>query len=637
MMCGFVGVFFDQPDQVPSAADIDAMRDLLVHRGPDMAGSRLGPGYGLGFRRLAILDLREEANQPMKAPDVPVWLVFNGEIYNHRALRRRLEALGHQFRTSCDTEVLLHSYLQWGEACVDHLEGMYTFAIRDERSSRTVVARDPVGIKPLYLARAGGGQAGPCWLVASEAKAFAAWPGFQLRFDPTALPELLAYRFTAGERTALMDVHRLLPGHLAVIEAGQVRTRRFFDPRASWCDSELTGGTFEDRMTDLNQLLQQAVTGELESDVPLGTQLSGGIDSGVITAMAAQARDTPIRTFTVHFRGNVADERPEAREVAKQYGTEIHEIELEPTRFIELLPELTWHLDEPMNHPNSAAVYSLCKHAKKDVTVLLSGDGPDELLGGYGRYGTVLRTLAVSDRVPAAFQSVFRRLPRLKWQGRGAPLERALRSGHDELLLQSSAYVMPWELAALGMSGDAIGDFRRQSLATARGSDLRRMLLLDIETYLEAVLMRQDKMAMAASVETRVPYLERRVIEACGRLPDEDRRHGRVGKWILRHIAKQHLGREVTPKSAKVGFAVPVSQWLREDPQISARLRDIASGTAAVAAHVPKRLVNAAISGLAAGRTMETDLSWMLVSIDLYMQTLADAPRRVEQVRAAQR
>jgi asparagine synthase (glutamine-hydrolysing) len=635
-MCGFVGVFFDQPGVVPKAADIAAMRDLLVHRGPDMAGARLGPGYGLGFRRLAILDLREEANQPMKAPDAPVWLVFNGEIYNHVALRRRLEALGHQFRTTCDTEVLLHAYLQWEEACVDHLEGMYTFAIRDERRDRTVLARDPVGIKPLYVTRVTSGQDGPAWLVASEAKAFAAWPGFRLRFDPTTLPELLAYRYTAGDRTPLMGVRRLLPGHLAVIEGGQLRTRRFFDPRDSWCDAEPTGGTFKERMAALEGVLKEAVGGELESDVPLGTQLSGGIDSGVVTAMAAQARQTPIRTFTVFFGGSVADERPEARQVARRYGAAVREIELRSDRFAELLPELVWHLDEPMNHPNSAAVYSLCKEAKRDVTVLLSGDGPDELLGGYQRYGTILRALAVSNRVPGVMRDAFRRLPRLWLEGRGEVLERAVRGDREELLLQSSAYVMPGELAALGVVGDSVGDYRRQSLASARGSSLRRMLLLDIETYLESVLMRQDKMAMAASVETRVPYLERRVIEACGRLPDEDRRQGRVGKWILRHIAQQYLGTPVTPKASKVGFAVPLNQWLRQDPGLVSRLAAISAGTAPIAAYVPEALVAAVTSGLAAQRRLETELAWMLVSLDIYLEVLASAPARAERVRRLQ-
>ncbi len=630
-MCGFVGVFFDDHGVVPDKAPLAAMRDLLEHRGPDMAGLRVGDGYGLGFRRLSILDLRPEANQPMRAPDADVWITFNGEIYNHNELRDRLVSMGHTFATTCDTEVLLHAYLQWGQGCVDHLEGMYGFAIRDERDGTTVIARDPVGIKPLYYARMPkegphGGAGG--WLVASESKAFAAWPGFELRFDPESLAELLAFRFVAGESSPMLGVKRILPGHVGVLRDGRWTFRRFFDVRDTWCAPGHVGGTFEERARDLEAVIAEAVKAELQSDVPLGTQLSGGVDSGLVTALAAQARDEAIKTFTVFFRGETSDERPEARKVSDRYGTERRELELVADRFVDMLPELTWHLDEPLNHPNSAAVYSLCKRAKDEVTVLLSGDGPDELLGGYERYGTALRALSVSDKVPGAVRRGLAALPRFGLQGRGEPLERALRGDADTLMLTSSAFVMPFELADMGVAGDAIGGYRRKSLATATGSPLKKMLIVDIETYMEAVLGRQDKMAMAASVETRVPYLERRVIEAVGPLSDEDRRHGRTGKWILRNIASRHLDRPVVPDERKVGFAVPLRHWLQEDPRLTTRLDAVRSGQARVAAYVPEKLVATMTEGLAAGRRMETELAWMLVSLDLYLEALASGKER---------
>jgi len=629
-MCGFVGVFPTSRARWVDPRVVVAMRDLMSHRGPDMADVRVGEGFGLGFRRLAILDLSEAANQPMTDASGRVHLVFNGEIYNHHALRDRLGARGHTFRTRCDTEALLAAYLEWGSACVTELEGMFAFVVHDERDGTTFVARDAVGIKPLYLTRVSPDGGDDAWLIASESKSFFGHPAFRTSLDASSLGELFAFRFVAGDKTPMEGVVRLLPGHSATLRGGELTIRRWYDVRHAAGQR----GDAPDP-TSFSALVEAAVHGELESDVPLGTQLSGGVDSGVVTALAARGSARPVQTFTVYFEGGAkeGDERAGARRVAQRVGAEVHEIALDARRFSAELGELTWHLDEPMNHPNSVAVFGLCREAKRHATVLLSGDGPDELLAGYDRHGSTLRMLQIARCVPHAIRRATDWLPPLGLRRRGELLESALRDSPEELLLLSSAYGSPRRLRALGLEQDCVGPYRRESLATATGSPLARMLIVDIECYLGAVLLRQDKMSMAASVETRVPYLERRVIDACVAMPDRHKRRGPVGKRILRDIAVGLLGDSLQTAGPKIGFGVPLGAWLREDPLLAARLDSCRRGAAQVCRHVPRALVDHALAGLAIGGREETELAWMLVSLDHYVDMLAGAPERGRQAR----
>lgn len=633
-MCGFVAVWFDDAELVPNPVDVTRSRDLLWHRGPDMAGLLVGNGFGLGFRRLAILDLTGAANQPMSDPSGQFHLLFNGEIYNFAALRTELESLGHSFATNSDTEVVLHAWMQWGQASVDRLRGMFAFLVVDEKQGELWLARDHVGIKPLYYSRLPAGGPGG-WIFASEAKAFAGWPGMQLAFDESTLPELLAYRYVTGERSTMRGVKRVLPGHVGLLsralpDGSAIRWSKWFDARDAWRPAEpLTLDAAADRLWDA---LGPVVASELMSDVPLGSQLSGGIDSGVLTLLAARKMSLPIHAFTVYMDSpTVPDERTEARQRATLAGALLHEVALGEQEFSGRLAELSWHHDEPIDHPNSVALFALCREAKPSVTVLVSGQGADELLGGYERHPSALRQLWVSRRVPNVLRDLSKLLPTGLTHGRGEMLERAIRLDGDELLLASSAVVPPFLLGTLGIDGDAIGDFRRQSLRRSPGSALERLLFYDLETYLASILHRDDRMSMAASIESRVPYLQRGFMEAAIGLPPDCKlptRSGRpvgAGKLAMRRIAQRLWEEPLRKRSPKVGFAVPVEHWLSE-PTLHGRLQDIWAGRALASQYLPSQLRQFAQKGVAQNVRVATQLAWIALSLDMHLEALRRPP-----------
>jgi asparagine synthase (glutamine-hydrolysing) len=565
-MCGIVGIVSLAPrDAGVDVARLRLMRDTLRHRGPDGAGLHVEGGVGLGHRRLSIVDVNG-GSQPMANEDGSIWIVFNGEIYNHAALRPGLEQKGHRYRTRSDTETILHLYEDEGEACVERLQGMFAFAIWDRGRRRLLLARDRLGIKPLYYALRDREL-----LFASEIKAILAAGGPRPALREEALPELLATRFVAGEATLFQGIRQLSPGRTLTWSPGQPpRERRYWTIPASRPDEP---GSVEEHAAELRQRLRAAVQSHLMSDVPLGLFLSGGIDSSGLLALMAPLVDGPVRTFAVGFDEPGANELDYARLAAKACGSEHREIVVRPEEFWTQVPKLVWHEDAPLAFPSSVPLYCVSRLAQDHVKVVLTGEGADELFLGYGRY----RATAWNERlggpyqewVPARLRSAVRRslgfLPRglRRWTGRSF---LTLAPGARSLFYENFA-VFPLALQRGLLRPDLLEGrdpyaAELQAYDEGEGDSLARMSRADLQTYLVRLLMKQDQMSMAASIESRVPYLDHAVVEHVASLPGRLKLHGLTTKAVLRAALRDVVPQAIL-KRRKMGFPVPVAGWLR--------------------------------------------------------------------------
>src|SRR6266516_5568182 len=559
-MCGICGVVGPI-----DASVLERMTETMVHRGPDDEGFHLADGVGLGAQRLSIIDVAG-GHQPIANEDGTVVVVFNGEIYNHRELRSRLETQGHRFATRSDTEVLVHLYEEYGDASVHLLQGMFAFALWDEKRRRLLLARDRLGIKPLYYVQANGS-----FLFASEVKALLEHPDVEAAIDLQAIDLYLAFRYVPGPDTLFRGVKKLPPGHILVLQDGRAQVRRYW---------ELVLGDFHsaidlnDAVDEFQSLLRETVSRHLISDVPVGLLLSGGLDSGAVAAMTAAARAEPIATFTVGFDlPGSHNELAQARVVAKHLGTDHHELVLAADA-AELLPGLVRHLDEPVADPALLPTYLICRFARASVPVVLTGEGGDELLGGYPRYAWFARAKRLQRLLPSwVRQGVLLPL------GRVAPLGRRYQRALDNLLAQRDDVTrqLHW-VAGLdpalkpGLLSRELRDAIRPGgpeavLAPFLGSVgvpaevMQRLMALDMHTWrVDDVLTKMDKMSMAASVEARVPFLDHRLVEFVASLPLAVKlQHG--AKTLLKHAVKP-LVPPSTIRRRKHAFQVPLDQWL---------------------------------------------------------------------------
>lgn len=539
-----------------------AMRDSMTHRGPDDAGSYLAPGIALGVRRLAVIDLTAHGHMPMQSTDGRFRIVHNGEIYNFPALRQPLEANGHMFQSHTDTETLLALYAEHGPAMLSLLNGMFAFAIWDEREQSLFIARDRLGVKPLYYGLHEG-----AFYFASEVKAlFAA--GLPFAIDPDIWPELLYFRYTAGERTPFVGIRRLLPGHYLTWRRGELRVTRWWHlaERAQALREQLPA----DAAAWFGQTFDDAVALRRISDVPLGVLLSGGLDSGsVAAALAAQAGAATaggrLNSFTVGFAEAGYDESHLAAQVAGRWGLEEHCLRIAPEDLPGQWARAAWLNDEPPAHGADAHLLSIALHAKPRVTVLLSGEGADETLGGYVRYrplryaalfGLARRALSFSSLLP---------IPG-RLGGRLAKLKRLVGlGGARQAVLFNACDVLPGDLP--GVPGLADGLYRQQVLDEAAvlypGEPLRQAMYLDQHTFLRSILDRNDRMTMGASIECRVPFLDYRLVEMLAALPTRRLIDGRSSKHLLRQSIGARLPDDVL-RHHKWGFGVPWSAYLRQ-------------------------------------------------------------------------
>jgi len=566
-MCGICGVVHQNPAYPVQKDSLLAMRDTLTHRGPDDAGHYLAPGIALGSRRLAILDLSERGHMPMSTLDGRYWIVHNGEVYNYQELRRALEARGHNFRSNTDTEVVLHLYAEEGPALLDRLNGMFAFAIWDNRERTLFLARDRLGIKPLYYA----------WYedalyFASEEKAlFAA--GVPTRFDHAVWDELLCFRYVAGERTPFVEVRRLLPGHYLLWRNGQASIRRWWrlaERAQTW--REILP---RDPVSWYRETFDAAVNLRRISDVPLGVLLSGGLDSSSVAASLASQSGPALASFTVRFAEPGYDEGPLAQQVAQRWGLSSHELVVAPFDLVALLRQACWFNDEPLAHGNDLHLLAISRYAKPQVTVLLSGEGADETLSGYVRYQPL--------RYPALLHWAGLVLPRLAssfhLNGRLGKLVRFLELGHlDRMVVFNACDVLPASLARLGLLPNGRFPYREQILAEAcdlyPNDFVRQAMYSDQHTFLCSVLDRNDRMTMGASIECRVPFLDYRLVEILAALPSSILLAGRRGKGLLRAAYGSRLPPAVL-RHRKWGFGVPWKRYLRQEEELRSRLLDL--------------------------------------------------------------
>ncbi|MBS1794809.1 MAG: asparagine synthase (glutamine-hydrolyzing) [Acidobacteria bacterium] len=565
-MCGINGIALSRKSQRQIDRDVlERMRDVQFHRGPDDGGLFTDERVGLGHRRLSIVDVSHGA-QPMFNEDGSLVIVYNGEIYNHADYREELEAKGHVYRTHCDTETILHLYEEHGVECLEKLRGMFAFAIWDRREKTLFIARDRLGVKPLYYVHDADGSL----FFGSEIKTLLEAAAVKPELNYDALPDQLANHGTSRDETLYKGVKRLLPGHFMVWQDGALRIEEFWDVNFEPKHRDRSDREFID---EWRELFRHSVRLRLMADVPLGMFLSGGIDSSAIAATMAQMVDAPVKTFSVGFKEREANEFEYARVVAKAFKTEHHEITITPEQFFDELPNLVWHEDEPIGFIASVPLYFVSKLAQKHVKVVLTGEGADEIMAGYGRYAKTLQLLEYGEKYEALMPDFVRGLVKTGAEAIGGKLSRTFltRAADIENLFFDNFGVFPKAMQDKLLSAETkarIEDrdpyrFQNGWLAkTDARAVLDKLLYVDTKTYLHELLMKQDQMSMAASIESRVPFLDHRLVEFTARMPVRMKLRGRDTKYLLREAMKGILPDEILTRS-KMGFPVPVGSWFR--------------------------------------------------------------------------
>ena len=601
-MCGIVGWIAHGAGSVDPAA-LSRMRDAMVHRGPDGEGLWISGDrtVGLGFRRLAIIDLSSDAGQPMTNEDGSIRLLFNGEIYNHRALRRELEGLGHRFHTDhSDTETIVHGYEQWGADVVSHLEGMFAIAIWDARARELFIARDRVGIKPLYFAEFGG-----AFVFASEIKGLLQHPGASVDLAPAAVYHYLSFLATPAPLTMFRGVYKVPAGHRGTLRGGKLRLEKYWDALPSEESRALAalaaGEAFARATGRVTTLLDEAVEKRLMSDVPFGALLSGGVDSSLIVALMARHLTRPVRTFTVGFSDHTGlNELDEARFAAKTFGAEHHEVMVAEPEMREYLPQLVHSQDEPLADWVCIPLYFVSKLVRDSGTVVVQvGEGSDEEFCGYASYMGYLRLYhrywGPFQKLPGFMQrgAEYLSLGASAASGRGALyadiISRAARKrehfwGGAVAMWESTkrSLVRPGRFDAAGTTGDhglaslvppgffvpdtyeVVAHHLREFDRLAPDADvLGRMTYLEFKQRLpELLLMRVDKITMSTSVEARVPFLDHKLVELTMGLPIDVKVGGGVQKRLLKEAARGVIPDSIIDRR-KVGFGAPMKEWLR--------------------------------------------------------------------------
>jgi asparagine synthase (glutamine-hydrolysing) len=624
-MCGICGIFFPDRNRRVARDALVAMNQQIVHRGPDDEGFLVQENIGLAMRRLSIIDV-QTGHQPISNEDGNLWIVFNGEIYNHLDLRRDLEARGHRYRTQSDTETIVHLFEEYGDACVNHLRGMFAFAIWDRARRHLLLARDRLGIKPLYYRYSDG-----MLLFGSEVKAILAYPGMKAEFNRKTLAEYLAFGYIAGQETMYSGICKLPPGCvLKLSEARNVEISQYWDLQANG-DEDLGRAQYIRRY---RELLEESVSSHLMSDVPLGVFLSGGLDSSAIAALTTKIRREPIETFSVGYGEKEYSELPFAREVARHIGSQHHEVSLSRDEFFESLPRLIWHEDEPLAWPSSVALYVVSRLARERVTVVLTGEGSDETLAGYTRYPWTLLNSRMNSVYRGLTPSFLRRMLR---RGIGAaPLsaKRHRQVEHTFLMrdgasLESFYFDNFYSAFSASEQSDLLTDEAFQTSTGAyksamscwgasSGDLLHRLLYTDIKTYLVELLMKQDQMSMAASVESRVPFLDHVLVEFAASIPSKYATQGLAGKMILKSAVEDLLPREIVCRK-KMGFPTPWAYWLAGPQLDSIELTLTENRTLARGWFRPEAL-RRLFAEHRGGRRDNGNRIWRLLNLELWMR-----------------
>jgi asparagine synthase (glutamine-hydrolysing) len=627
-MCGICGKLNFDREAVLAPSLLKTMADAIEHRGPDDEGYYISGAVGFGFRRLSIIDLNT-GHQPLSNEDGTVWIVFNGEIYNYKELRQSLESRGHVFRTRTDTEVIVHLYEDFGEACVQKLRGMFAFAVWDERRQTLLLARDRVGIKPLYYA-----LNNKCIVFGSEIKAILADPEVKVEVVPEMIDRFLTFYYVPGEETLFRDIYKLAPGCLLTVKDGQATTQRYWDLEFKPADRST-----EDAEDELLGLLEESVRIHMISDVPVGFLLSGGVDSTAMLSLAAGKTDQRISSYTIGFSTpGVIDERPYARLAAQRYGADPHELTISAKEFADFLPKFARHMEEPVCDPHAVALYFVSKLAKEFVKVLISGEGGDEAFGGYQAYRRILwmeRAKKLLGPTRGLFSSSL------------IGVNRAL--GSDRINKYAPLFNLPFEDYYYSRTSSPIGyfnystrefyskDFGRMvnknfSLAmmnkcmeNSRGSGvLNRMLYVDTKTSLpDDLLLKADKMTMANSIELRVPLLDHKVLEFAASLPENLKIRYFTTKYIVKSAFRNRIPREILHRQ-KAGFPVPYALWLKTE--LKDWLRDVLLDRKTISrGYFEKNKVEKLISDHSNSGLYSKEI-FSLLALELWHRTFLESP-----------
>jgi asparagine synthase (glutamine-hydrolysing) len=578
-MCGICGILAFNDNFACDERITASMRDTMIHRGPDDAGVWCSPTgrAALGHRRLSIVDVSHSGHQPMSNEDGSVWVAFNGEIYNHDELRSELQERGHRYRSRCDTETIVHLYEEEGERCVERLDGMFAIAVWDERRRELFLARDRLGKKPLYWTRTAEGLA-----FASEIKALLRHPAVRADLDVSAFHDYLTFVCTPAPSTMFAGINKLSPAErLTVGIDGNTHSEIYWTPMSPRAREELAGAGEDELSERLLELLRASIAKRMMSDVPFGVFLSGGVDSSTNVALMSELTSEPVRTFSVAYTEHERyNELEYARRIARRFGTDHHEVIIDADDLLSFLPEMVHHQDEPLADSVCVPLYYVAKLARDTGTIVVQvGEGSDELFHGYQLY---IDAVARRRRYWEPFQHVPALLRNLiagsatkvaQQTGRGVP--------HAQYLADAAAGRLPFWGGAICYTGE----FKRQILAAngnrpdayrvvqrlwdeaehdRPGADLlAKMTYLELKQRLaELLLMRVDKMTMATSVEARVPFLDRELVEFALALPMDMKVRGGVGKWLLKRAVDGLLPHDVVYRK-KQGFGAPVNEWLR--------------------------------------------------------------------------
>ncbi|HUR33059.1 MAG TPA: asparagine synthase (glutamine-hydrolyzing) [Vicinamibacterales bacterium] len=625
-MCGIAGIvsFDGLADDAPALAV--AMRDVLVHRGPDEAGLHCDRFAALAHRRLSIVDLGN-GQQPMCNEDGSIWIVFNGEIYNHAEIRARLESAGHRYRTQSDTETIIHAYEQWGDDCVRDMRGMFAFAIWDAPKRRLLLVRDRLGVKPLYYHVHDNTVT-----FGSELKALLQHPDVRRDWDPAALDAFLAFQYIPAPGSIYRHISKLPAAHLLVFENGRASMRRYWTLPFT---GEETRATEPELLDQLDELVTESVRLRLLSDVPLGAFLSGGIDSSVVVAAMAKLSPGRVVTTSVGFAEHAFNELEYARTVATHLGTERHEQIVTPD-IVDLLPRLAWHFDEPFADSSMVPTYYVSAAARQHVTVALSGDGGDELWAGYARHrverweGRMRRWLGGTGSALAG--QIGARLP---LSVKGARALRHLGLSPAEACADKHAYsffeggerasLYASDFASAVDGADPFSGFRQAYADCASPDALDRALYVDANTYLiDDIMTKVDRASMAVSLEAREPLLDHKLLEFAARVPARFKIRGGQGKYLLRRLLERSVPKSIVDRP-KHGFEAPIGEWLRKPlaPMAADLFFDGRMHTRGV---FDVKTVERLWSEHQSGARDHRHRLWSLLMLELWFREFADAP-----------
>jgi asparagine synthase (glutamine-hydrolysing) len=624
-MCGITGLL-GKPDQTKK--HIDKMVDIINHRGPDDRGVHIDSDFAFGMRRLSIIDINH-GHQPIWNEDATVGVVFNGEIYNHRSFRPDLISLGHKFKTESDTEALVHLYEQYSTEMLKKLRGMFGFCIYDKKKNQLFIARDFFGIKPIYY-RMKKDRNGQNKIISfgSEIKSLLVDQNFKPEVNHDAVTNYLSFQYNPLEETMFKDIFRLLPGHYMMVD---LKTHDFtvhpywhykFDDKHRWDDTDEMGLAEE-----IQKVIKESVEHHMISDVPVGSFLSGGIDSAIIVStaqdlMAKQSRK-PLSTFTIGF--DHISETNEARQISDSKGTDHHEITVDFKSYFDELPKIAWHFDEPVADPSAVALYFLAKEAGKKVKVVMSGEGADELFGGYNIYREPF-DIAIVDKLPSFIKKyILKPISKIPLNIFGLNFIKRAVSSVEERYIGNAYIFKPREVKKILLDKAKWNDSRisldpyYQSVKNQ--TDSRKMQYIDINFWLPGdILAKADKMTMAHSLELRVPFLDIQVAKISSKIPDKLKYKNKKTKYILRKAFENVLPKE-TAERKKLGFPTPLKIWLRENP---AKIKEMILSNVYIKNHMDTPYIEKLIENHTAGYAENSRKIYVLLMLALWYNVYID-------------